>query len=199
MSAPVFVERAVAKKHMAQAIGRRRGAVGSSSALAIAATLALLFVAPDSAAAQSRSYAIALTGGSGLSFGTGAQSTVIARTPVFVDVAFRTARSDEPTLAYGGSLRVEIDGRVGIGGVVRAELVVPLGPLALRAGAGVPFFFAPYVLVGVEGSLTVRWPASAPFAVTASILLDAYFAGSDLPRDSALFMTNGALGVDLLF
>jgi len=172
-----------------------------ASAFVLAATVALLLVtiAPGSAAAQSRAYAVALTGGSGLSFGTGAQSTVIARTPVFVDVAFRTTRSDQPTLAYGGSLRVEIDGRVGIGGVVRAELVVPLGPLALRAGAGVPFFFAPYVLFGVEGSLTVRWPASAPFAVTASILLDAYFAGSDLPRDSALFMTNGALGVDLLF
>ncbi len=166
--------------------------------LALAAFLAT-FALPAGVDAQTRSYAASLTGGSGLSIGNGAQTAVLARTPVFVDVALRTTRSDEPTFAWGGALRVEVDGRVGIGGVARAELVHPLGPVALRAGIGVPFFFAPYVLLGVEGSLTLRWPATAPIAATASILLDAFFAGSDLPRNSALFMANGALGVDFLF
>ena len=170
-----------------------------SSAALVAVVIVAASFAPERLAAQTRSYAVALSGGSGLSIGTGAQSTVMARTPIFVDLAFRTLRSDEPTLVWGGSLRVEIDGRVGIGGVVRAELVHPLGPLSLRAGIGVPFFFAPYVLLGVEGSLGVRWPAATPIAVVASILLDAYFAGSDLPRNSALFMANGALGAEFIF
>jgi hypothetical protein len=167
-------------------------------AAALLATLAL-FAAPGSADAQTRGYAASLTGGSGLSVGNGPQTAVLARTPVFIDASFRTMRSDEPTFSYGGSLRVEVDGRVGIGGVIRAELVHPLGPVGFRAGIGVPFFFAPYVLLGVEGSLTVRWPATTPIAATASLLIDAYFAGSDLPRNSALFMANGALGVDFLF
>ena len=167
--------------------------------LALLSAGAITLLPAGSAAAQTRGYGVTLEGGSGLSIGTGSQTAVLERTPIFVDVGLRTTRSDVPTLAWGGALRVEVDGRVGVGGVFRAELVTPLGPLSLRAGIGVPFFFAPYVLVGLEGSLTVRWPATAPVAVTASVLIDAYFAGSDLPHDAALFMTNGTLGVDLLF
>jgi hypothetical protein len=176
---------------------RARWALRALCALAAVAVVAAF--APTAVEAQTRSYGVTLAGGSGLSMGTGSQSTVLARTPIFLDVSLRTLRSDEPTLAWGGSLRVEVDRRVGVGGVVRAELVTPLGPLALRAGIGVPFFFAPYVLFGLEGSVTVRWPAASPVGVSASVLLDAYFAGSDLPRDAALFMANGVLGVDLLF
>lgn len=89
----------------------------AAALLAVVAT----FATTGRADAQTRSYAASLTGGSGLSVGNGPQTAVLAHTPVFLDASLRTMRSDEPALTYGGSLRVEVDGRVGIRARFRAR------------------------------------------------------------------------------
>ncbi len=148
------------------------------------------------ALAQTRESEIGLSAGSGLSLGgTGSADVASHRTPLFLDLSARTSVDEAPTLAWGGSLRLELEGRTSVGIVPRFEVERGLGPIALRPQFGIPFFFAPFTLLGVEAGLCARFPKSGALAVHGSLLVDAYPFGSDVPKGSALTMVNLLFGV----
>jgi hypothetical protein len=139
-----------------------------------------------------------LTAGSGLSVGTGADAAVVRRTPLFVDAGAITWSSEEALVRAGGTVRVEVDGRVGVGVVPRIELGKRLGgPLSLRVGVAAPLFLAPYTMFGVEGVAGAVVHLGATLGISLTLFVDAFFLGDDLPQRSAVFMVNGALGVEL--
>lgn len=160
--------------------------------------LGALAVAP-SAHAQEQVIATYLSAGSGLTIGADGGSSVLLRSPVFLDIGARTWASDQSELVYGGSLRLEVDGRVGVGVVPKVEYARTLGPIGISVGGGLPIFLAPYTLFGVEAFLTGRFMIGDVFGVFGSFLVDAYLFGSDLPRGTAIVMLNGVLGVELRF
>lgn len=157
---------------------------------------ALLLAMP--AAAQTRGMGVALAAGTGLELGNGGGNEALAaRSPLFVDVAARTWTDEEPRWSWGGSLRVEVEGRASVAIVPRVDLERKLGPLTLRPSAGLPFFFAPFTMFGAEAGVTGRMPIGGKVGVLATLLADAFVIGSDVPRDSAVLMFNGLIGVEL--
>lgn len=156
-----------------------------------------LLLAGAPAAAQTRETGLGLAAGTGVELGGGSAETVALRTPFFLDLAGRTWTDEEPDLAWGGSLRVEVEGRASVAIVPRAELPRRIGPIRLRPGAGVPIFFAPFTMLGVEVGVTAALDLGHGLAATAALTADAFFAGSDVPEGAAVLMFNGALGVEL--
>ena len=161
--------------------------------------LALASLAPPTTThAQTPFLSTQLDVGSGMSWGNGpADQTVSRRTPLFVDVSLRTWSDESPSLLWGGSLRMEIEGRASIAAVPRVEIAKKLGGLTVVPGIGVPFFFAPFSMLGVEVSTLVLLPLSEAFSINAGAMFDGYFFGSDVPKSSAVIMFNLMLGATL--
>jgi len=164
--------------------------------LGCALLLVVLGVSPR-VEAQRRAFAVSLSGGSGLTFGTGgSQDVVMQRTPIFLDAAVRAWTDEAPNPVIGGALRVEVDGRASVGIVPRVEWDQRLGSLELRPFAGVPFFFAPFSLLGIELGVGAAFPLGDSLRLVANFMVDAYVWGSDLPADSAVIMLNGTIGIE---
>ena len=151
------------------------------------------------AEAQTRHHSASIAAGSGVTLGTSQSGTAITHSPLFLDIAYRTWSSEEPWLVVGASGRVEVDGRTSVGVVPRVELSYDAGPMLLRPGLGAPLFIAPFTMFGVEGSLTGQLTITESVAALATIAVDAFLFGSDVPSDSVVLMFNGAVGVALTF
>lgn len=164
--------------------------------LALAAALAALAAAVP-AQGQAPMDSVSATVGSGITLASGQATALTSRTPLFVDAAYRRWSSENPDLVWGASARVEVEGRTSLALVPRIELGTDLGPLTVRSGVAAPLVFAPFTLIGVEGSVTTRLALTPALGLTVSLLADAFFLGSDLPSGSVLVMFNGAVGVDL--
>ncbi len=98
---------------------------------------------------------------------------------------------------FGLSMRAELEGRASAAVVPSVQLERPLGPLHLRPHAALPFFFAPFSLLGGELGLDASYPLSAGAAVTLGLRFDAFFWGSDLPEGSALVMLDAMLALEM--
>lgn len=163
--------------------------------------MAAAFVAPPSAAeAQTRNISVSLLAGSGLSFGTGGGQSVLRHSPTHLDLAFRTWVSEGKHLRnpiVGAVLRIEVEGRASIGIVPRAELIGDLGGIEIRPFIGVPFFFAPFSLLGAEVGAALTFQLHGRTNVLITIVADAYFWGSDLPDGQAIVSLNAGVGFEL--
>lgn len=166
--------------------------------LASALWTLLSLAAPARTSAQTPFMSTQLAFGSGITWGNGpADQTVSRRSPMFVDAAMRTWSSEEPSLMLGGSLRMEIEGRTSIGVVPRVEILKKLGSITLLPGAGIPLFFSPFSMIGVEVSTAMLMPLSDAFSLSAAATFDGYFFGSDVPDKSAVIMFNLMIGASL--
>ena len=163
------------------------------------AILLALITCTETANAQTRHNSASVLIGSGLTVGTGQSSAALAHSPIFLDIAYRTWSSEEPWLVVGASGRVEVDGRTSVGVVPRIELSYDKDWFLLRPGLGAPLFIAPFTMFGVEGSLTGQLVLADGFFASAMVAIDAFFLGSDVPKDSVVLMFNGAIGVGLEF
>lgn len=161
----------------------------------LCAVVALCAATP--AFAQTRGTGLGIAAGSGVSLGGGSARTVVLRSPFFLDLAARTWTDEQPEMMWGGSLRAEVEGRTSVAIVPRAELAKRFGPIVVRPGVGVPFFFAPFTMLGVEAGATAVLHLAHGFGALASLTVDAFFLGSDVPEGSAVLMFNGVLGVEL--
>lgn len=155
-------------------------------------------LAPADALAQGYRVAIDATGGSGLSVGGGNGAASVQRSPMFVDVAVRTWEEEDPTLTYGASVRLEVEDRASAAIVPRVELTHSLGAIVIRPGVGIPVFFAPFTMAGLELSLDLGIPLGERVRVSGAIFVDAFVFGSDVPEGSAVLMFNGVLGVGIV-
>lgn len=164
----------------------------SSIALALTASV----IAPTPAHADRR-FAVELRGGSGVSVGGGDGQATAHRTPTYVEAGATSWLDDEASVLLGGTVRVEVEDRVSVGGVVRAGLRAELGPLELRPSIGLAAILAPYTLIGPEAGLVVSIELVAPISLLAFVCVDGWLYGSDLPPSTVLFMANGGLGVEI--
>jgi hypothetical protein len=173
---------------------------GGVTALTMAVTLgasAMLYGAPARAEEPTgtQQHSIALSGSSGLTIGAGGGNSYMTHTPAYVDVAWRTWSWTTPHLVTGFSLRSELDGRASVGIVPRFEFSRTVGRLTLRPGLAAVIYFAPYTFIGTEASMSFFVRVSPLVSVVASISIDGFFLGSDLPDRSAVVAVNGGLGV----
>ena len=168
-------------------------------ALAMSVGLVVLASAPM-AEAQTRNISVSLLAGSGLSFGTGGGQSVLRHSPAHLDLAFRTWVSEGKHIRnpiVGAALRIEVQGRASVGIVPRAELMQSLGSVQIRPFVGVPFFFAPFSLLGAEVGAALTFQLHGQTNVLITIVADAYFWGSDLPDGQAIVSLNAGVGFEL--
>ena len=162
------------------------------------ATLTLLVLTTE-AEAQHRVFTAGLQVGGGASFGQGGNADLVLRpTPTFLDAEARTWRSDEPALALGGVLRLEVgQGRVGGAIVPRASYRRLLGTREVRVFAGLPYFFAPYTMLGAELGAGGRIDIGPGFGLVFNVMSSLFFVGSDVPDGSAIVMVIATVGGEL--
>lgn len=164
-----------------------------------AATLGVLLwaLAPPTSAHAQRRFAVDARAGSGLSIGGGDGQASMRHTPAYVEAGLHSWLDEEGGVVLGGSLRVELEGRASIGGVVRAGLRYTAGIVELRPSIGLAAILAPYTLVGPEAGAMVIARIAPPLALVVQLAVDGWVFGSDLAPSTALVMINGAAGVEL--
>ena len=81
--------------------------------------------------------------------------------------------------------------------ILRAAIHREIGPISIRPSLGIPFFVAPFSMLGVEGAATGRYEFFEDVWVVGRVMVDAFFFGSDLPKDGAVVMMNLAVGVEM--
>ena len=162
----------------------------------LAAPLIVLLLVPATCHAQ-RHFAIDARGGSGLSIGGGDGQASMRHTPAYVEAGVHSWLEEEGSVILGGSLRVEVEGRASIGGVVRAGLRWTAGILELRPSIGLAAILAPSPLVGPEAGLMTVIQLAPPLSAILQIVVDGWLFGSDLAPSTALVMINGACGVEI--
>lgn len=164
----------------------------------VAAALGVLFVLafPEAALAQRR-FAIVAEAGSGVEIAGGGGQALFRRTPVYLEAGVVSWLAHDDGVWLGGNLRVELEDRASIGGVMRAGLFYRAAPLEIRPFLGCVAILAPFTLVGPEVGVTVAVALGDLITVSLRVAVDGFLAGSDLVPGSVLIMTNGALGVEI--
>ncbi len=149
------------------------------------------------ARAQSVDLVIGVTGGTGLSLGTGDGDTVTLRSPIFLAVEVGVILDDDETLEWTPSMIFELEGRVSAGVDPTVKKLFYVGPFGIYGAVGVPFFFAPLTLLGAKTAIGGLFRLGR-FSVTLEVRINAFFAGSDLPDDGALVKVDAGLGLRFL-
>jgi hypothetical protein len=138
----------------------------------------------------------------GASFGSGFMRggkgglTVAQRAPFTLDVQVMGVQ--DAHLLLGGALRLELEDAKSVAGIARVALRHPVGSLELRPGAGIPFYFAPRTMLGIEASLGVRKALSNSFGLIGQLSAAAFMIGDDVPHRSTVIMFHLFIGIDLL-
>ena len=115
--------------------------------------------------------------------------------PLSLDVQVMTVR--EPRYLVGGALRMELSGSKAVAGIARVQLRHPFGPLELRPGAGLPFYFAPRTMLGAEASLWGRMGFTKDLSLLFALSASAFMIGNDIPHGSTVIMLQVFIGVEL--
>lgn len=170
---------------------------GSRSLVWVGAiALLLLMLVPSGASAQRR-FAIDVRAGSGLSIGGGDGQATMRHTPAYVEAGLHSWLEEQGGVVLGGALRIELEGRASVGGVVRAGLRWSEGMLELRPSIGLAAILAPYTLVGPEAGVMMLLRIAPPVSIVVQVAVDGWLFGSDLVPGTALVMVNGAGGVEV--
>lgn len=144
-----------------------------------------------------RRFAVDARAGTGVSVGGGDGQATAHRTPTYVEAGVTSWLDDEASVLLGGSVRVEVEDRVSVGGVVRAGLRADLGALELRPSIGLAAILAPYTLIGPEAGLVVAIDLLPPLSLLVHVAVDGWLFGSDLAPSTVLVMANGGIGVEI--
>lgn len=165
------------------------------SAVALGAALVSLSL-PGTAEAQRR-FAVHAESGSGLSIvGVGGQA-LLRRSPTYIEAGVVSWLANDDGAWVGGGVRMEVEDRASVGGVVRSGFFLQADVLELRPSIGAVVFIAPYTLVGAEVSALVSVSLGETFAITLRVMADGFFAGDDLIPGTVLFMANATLGLEI--
>ena len=184
---------AVAPRARALLGGRRARAELWVSAL-LAAGLLLQLTA---AHAEDVEPTLSLSVNLGAGFMRGGHGGLMAgqRAPLALDVQVLTTRA--PRFLLGGALRIELEDAKSVAGIPRLQLRHPLGPLELRPGVGLPFYFAPRTMLGPEASLWAKLKLGKDFGLLVSLSAAAFMVGNDVPHGSTVIMFHAFFGLEL--
>ena len=165
--------------------------------LSVSALAVILLVGVSSASAQERHYTVGLYGNSGISMGTGQGDTVILRSPLAGELTVRTWTDIDPELVFSMGVRMEVENTTALAIVPRVEYMkVAAHWFRVRPFAGLPLFFMPFSMLGIEGGFSLDFHFG-DFSIVLSAVVDAFIWGSEIPDGSTVLMFNGSVGFEL--
>lgn len=161
--------------------------------------LSLLTAWGPEAAAQTAMIEGAASVGTGASLGTGNGETVVLLSPVYIDADVIFYNSEFPKVEYVIGLQAELTGRVSAGIVPQLRLTTGPKKIMVYGLVGVPFVFAPFVMLGVEVGGGLLWRIFPRVGVFAEAVADLFFIGNDLQDDGMLTQIDANLGIRIPF
>ncbi len=151
------------------------------------------------APAEKLQVSASIMAGSGMSLAGVGGRTYGARSPAFLLGEVALAHPQLQWLEFAPALAFEVEGRVGVGLIpkIRARL----GGKRVRVWGllGLPVFFAPYSLVGVQGGAGLSLALHPRFALVAEFTGTGFVWGSDLMSGSALAKLDQHFGIRVNF
>ncbi len=153
--------------------------------------------APPAGVSAERRFSVDARAGTGVSVGGGDGQATARRTPTYVEGGVESWLDEQAGVTVSGAVRVEVEDRVSVGGIVRAGLRADLGSIELRPSIGLAALLAPYTLVGTEASVVMAIELAPPLSMVVQLVVDGWVFGTDLAPGTALVMVNGAIGVEL--
>jgi hypothetical protein len=147
------------------------------------------------ATAQSLETIVTVSTGSGLSLGGAGGEVVKMRSPLFTEIDVGLVFDGDRQLEWTPGIIVELEGRVSLGFNPQVKRVMRFGPFGLYGSVGVPMFFAPFTLVGVEAALGGFWHIFGRLGVAAELKTDVFFAGTDIPESGIFAKIDFSLGI----
>ena len=154
---------------------------------------------PMGASAQRAVIEGAASLGSGASLGTGSGHTVVLMSPLYIDADVIYYNDEFPTLEYVIGLQAELQGRVSAGVVPQMRLTAGPKRWMVYGLAGIPFVFAPFVMLGAEVGGGVLWRGFKRFGFFAEFVVDLFFIGNDLQDDGMLTQLDLNIGLRIPF
>ncbi len=156
----------------------------------LVASAALCFTLP--AYAQKPLFGAFAEGGSGITIGGGDGFSVIHRARTLVRVGMTLQVDELPNEEFSFAVLSDVEPNVALGidgqwGYwVARTFLFEAGPVA---------YFVPQTLLGVTGGLRVRIPIGKMFSLLPGFSMSGFFAGSDLPDNSAIITGMLVLGL----
>jgi hypothetical protein len=117
------------------------------------------------------------------------------RAPLALDVQVLTTKA--PRYLVGGALRIELEEAKAVAAIPRFQLRHPFGPLELRPGVGLPFYFAPRTMLGPEASLWAKLKIGKDLGLLVNLAASAFMVGNDVPHGSTVIMFHAFIGIEL--
>ena len=161
------------------------------------ACLALLLW-PALAAGQSLDTEMALGLGSGLSLGDGGgNSVLVKRSPLALELEVGLVFDGDRSLEWTPGIVVELDGPLAVAFNPQLKKLLWGKRWAVYGGLGIPFFFAPFTMLGVEAALGGVFQLMPRLGIALEFRTDVFFAGSEIPDGAALVKLDLALSLRL--
>ena len=139
---------------------------------------------------------LTFAGGSGISLGKGNDTVIKKMSPIFLEVDVGLVFDGDSLMEWTPSLMMELYDRVSVGINPSLKRMKPLSKrFALYGIVGIPFYFAPFTLLGAEVGCGLIYNLTERFALVAEFHADVFFVGSDLPDDSVLAKLDLSVGI----
>ncbi|MCC6748478.1 MAG: hypothetical protein IT371_12515 [Deltaproteobacteria bacterium] len=160
-----------------------------------------LLLWPALGQAQELDIAVTVSSGSGMSLGKGEGTVLKQRSPVFIEADVGLIFDKDRLWEWTPSLILEVEGRVSVGINPSVKRVFHFSrvPIAIYGGIGVPFFFAPFTLLGAEAAVGAFYRFLPHLGVALELRTDVFFVGGDLPDGGVLAKLDAALGLRFTF
>lgn len=137
--------------------------------------------------------------GTGMSM-TGVGGTTYARrTPTFLLGEVGLVHPDLEWLELAPTVALEVEGRVGVGLMPKLRARLPGKRVRIWALAGLPIFFAPYSLLGIQGGAGISLKLHKRLALVAEFTGTGFVWGSDLMSGGSLVKLDSQFGVRVNF
>jgi hypothetical protein len=178
---------------------RKDAGARSCAALLLSGMLWVLWQ-PSAAAAQGMEPSpntLSLSANIGAGFMRGGHGGLMSgqRAPLALDVEAMGVR--QPQWLVGASMRIELEDAMSVAAIPRVVLRHPFGPLELRPGVGLPFYFAPRTMLGPEARLGIKLAIGKELGVIVNVSAAAFMVGNDVPHGATVIMFHLFLGLEL--
>ena len=138
--------------------------------------------------------------GTGLSLAGTGKTTLVHRSPVFLNLAASASFDQLNWLEFEAGTQLEIEQRVGVALVPRIRARIPSTKrLKFNVAAAFVAFVYPYSLAGIQGSVGTRFAVAPHVSITVDAYATAFVGGSDLIADTGLMKLDLAFGALVAF
>lgn len=144
------------------------------------------------------------TMGSGLSLAGAGGATLIARSPAFLNIDVGFKHPQMHIIEFAPTLMMELEGRVSVGANAKIRAFVPNKRAArprfrIFGVAGVPVFFVPFTLAGLQAGAGFTLRVHSRFSFIAVGTATGYVLGTDLMKGGALGKLDVEAGLRVRF